>query len=144
MSDKETLQKKSKRWLTWEYFAAAANITPSNRDAFIELLNERSRFHTWLTSLITGSVVMLTAFGIKPSGATLHGQVAFASLIFMIIGVLANLVCVWNLPALKFEVITGTVYRGSVLRWDLGISAWIGMFSFVLGLILAVAAMALK
>lgn len=144
MSDKETLQNKSKRWLTWEYFATASDITPRNRDAFIELLNERSRFHTWLTSLITGSVVMLTAFGVKPSGMTVHGKVAFASLGLMIIGILANLVCVWNLPSLKFEVITGMVYRGSILRWDLGLSAWIGVFSFVLGLILAAVAMALK
>jgi|GEM_PF-5311379 len=144
MNDKETLQESSRRWLTWEYFAVASDVTPQNRAAFLELLNDRSRFHIWLTSLITGSVVALTAFGVKPSTDTIHGIVAIGALGLLIVGILANLVCVWSIPSLKYEVSTGTVYRSAIMRWDLGVSAWLGVFSFVLGLMLAAVATVLK
>lgn len=137
MSDKKPFPEASRRWLTWEYFAAATDIDSENRDAFIELLNDRSKFHIWLTSLITGSVVALTAFGVKPGTASVGGILAMVSLGLLILAILTNLVCVWSIPSLKFEVSSGTVYRGALMRWDLGVSAWVGVFSFVLGLLLA-------
>jgi hypothetical protein len=43
-----------------------AAIDDGNREAVLDRLKDRNHFHTWFTSLITGSFVVLTVFGSKP------------------------------------------------------------------------------
>ena len=111
-------------------------ITDRNRDAVVDWLIDRDHFHTWFTSLITGSFVVLTVFGSKP-GYEEPGQILLSvSLILLLVSVLCSLVCVWSIPSWKFRVRTGLITDGTRMRSELAIAAWIGVVSFVAGLTL--------
>jgi len=112
-------------------------INDDNRAAFLDFLDDRSKFHVWLTSIVTGSIVALISFGVKPDLQTLSGKMSILGIGVMLFSVLANLVCIWSIPTIKFSVRLGHNRFASFARWDLAASAWIGVIGYFLGLLLA-------
>jgi hypothetical protein len=113
-----------------------STIDERNRDAVIEWLNDRDRFHTWFTSVITGSFVILTVFGSKPGYEEAGPIMLSAALVLLLIAVLCSLVCVWSIPSWKYRVRTRLITDGTRMRLELAITAWIGVICFVSGLTL--------
>ncbi|MCP4978892.1 MAG: hypothetical protein GY935_00180 [Gammaproteobacteria bacterium] len=111
-------------------------ITTENEAYVIEWLNDRQDFHKWFTTLIIASFVLLTIFGNKPGFGSIGPVFLTAALISMLLAILCNLVCVWSIPGWKLKVRTGITTDGRELKRELGITAWIGVLSFVIGLTL--------
>lgn len=113
-------------------------ITEDNRPFVVEWLRDRSAFHTWFSSLITGSFFVITFFWGKPDFSSPQGVfLAYAVLLFLF-SLLCNLVCVWSIPTWKYRVSTGKIISGTAMRWELAITAWLGVISFIGGLTLGV------
>lgn len=113
-----------------------SKINDSNRDAVLDWLRDRSHFHTWFTSLIVGSFVVLTVFGNQPGFNDIGSIFLSLALILLLISVLCNLVCVWSIPSWKYRVKTGILKDARGMRLELAVTAWIGVISFVCGLTL--------
>ena len=113
-----------------------AEIDDSNREAVLEWLRDRSYFHTWFTSLIVGSFVLLTVFGSRPGFDRVGPVFLSISLVLLLVSILCNLVCVWSIPSWKYRVSTGIVTNAWGMRVELAIVAWIGVGGFVGGLTL--------
>jgi hypothetical protein len=113
-----------------------AAIDDGNREAVLDWLKDRNHFHTWFTSLITGSFVVLTVFGSKPGFSDPGRTVLSIALILLLVAVLCNLVCVWSIPSWKFRVRTQLITHAARMRSELAITAWIGVICFVSGLTL--------
>lgn len=113
-----------------------AIVDDVTRPHIIEWLRDRSAFHTWFSSLITGSFVVITVFGTKPGFATPGGVVLSIAVALLILSLLANLVCVWSIPSWKFRVGVGSLENATAMRRELAITAWIGVIAFVSGLTL--------
>jgi len=111
-------------------------ITPDNQAHLIDWLDDRKDFHKWFTTLIIGSFVLLTIFGNKPGFGSIGPVFLSAAMIAMLLSLLCNLVCVWSIPGWKLKIRTGVATRGRELQLELGIAAWIGVLSFVVGLTL--------
>jgi len=111
-------------------------IDEHNREYVVEWLRDRSAFHTWFSSLITASFVVLSVFGSKPGFATPAGVVLSIAVAMLVLALLCNLVCVWSIPSWKFRVSTGALTNGAAMRRELAITAWIGVVAFVCGLTL--------
>ena len=109
-------------------------INDGNRDAIVEWLNDRSHFHTWFTSMIIGSFVVLTVFGNKPVYESIGSIVLSGALILLLFSVLCNLVCVWSIPTWKFRVTTCEITDANPMKRELAITAWAGVIAFVAGL----------
>ncbi len=114
-----------------------AEITDVNRQFVVEWLRDRSAFHTWFSSVVTGSFVFITVFGNKPSFTGPGGVFLVIGLALLVLSLLANLVCVWSIPGCKYRVSVGIVTNFRSIRRELDIVAWIGVVSFVAGLTLA-------
>ena len=113
-----------------------SKINESNRDAVMDWLRDRSHFHTWFTSLIVGSFIVLTVFGNRPGFDDIGAIFLSASLILLLVSVLCNLVCVWSIPSWKYRVKTGSLKDARGMWLELTITAWMGVISFVCGLTL--------
>ena len=113
-----------------------AVINESNRAFVAEWLRDRSAFHTWFSSLITGSAIFITIFGAKPGFDTPSGVFLSIAVALFIFSLLCNLVCVWSIPSWKFRVNTGELVNGAAMRLELAITAWSGVITFVCGLTL--------
>lgn len=113
-------------------------ITEQNRAFVVEWLRDRSSFHSWFSSLVTGSFVVITVFGSKPSFTSVGGCILSVALILLLFALLCNLVCVWSIPSWKYRVSTGIVTDARTMRRELAITAWLGVIAFVSGLTLAV------
>ena len=111
-------------------------IGDDNRQYVLEWLRDRSAFHTWFSSLVTGSFAVITVFGSKPGFATPSGMFLSLAVALLILSLLANLVCVWSIPSWKYRVGTGALRKGAAMRRELAITAWIGVIAFVSGLTL--------
>jgi hypothetical protein len=114
-----------------------AEITEVNRPFVIEWLRDRSAFHTWFSSVITGSLVLVTVFGNKPGFTAPGGVFLVICLVLLVLSLLANLVCVWSIPSWKYRVSVGIVTNAAAMRRELAITAWIGVISFVSALTFA-------
>ncbi len=114
-----------------------AEITDVNRQFVVEWLRDRSAFHTWFSSVVTGSFVLITVFGNKPSFTGPGGVFLVIALALLVLSLLANLVCVWSIPNCKYRVSVGIVSNSRRMQCELAITAWIGVVSFVAGLTFA-------
>lgn len=112
-------------------------IDDAKRPFVVEWLRDRSAFHTWFSSLITGSFVLLTLFGNKPGFSAPGAVILSLAIGLLLLALLCNLVCVWSIPSWKFRISTGMLKNGTVMRRELAITAWIGVIAFVCGLTLA-------
>lgn len=124
--------------LFWSIFAPIHEIDERNAEAVIEWLKDRSSVLIWFTSIITGSMVLLTLFGNQP-GVDQPGSIALSiSLLLMLFSILCNLICVWQIPKWKFAVRTGRVLNGRWMTLNLEITSWLGLVSFLGALVMAV------
>ena len=113
-----------------------SKINENNRDAVLDWLRDRSRFHTWLTTLILGSFIVLIVFGNRPGFDDIGAVSQTVSLVLLLISVLCNLVCVWSIPSWKYKVKTGSLKDARGMRLELAFIAWVGVISFICGLTL--------
>ncbi len=113
-------------------------ITDASRPFVIEWLRDRSAFHSWFTSLVTGSFVIITVFGRKPDFFSPAGIPLAIAVVLLLFSMLCNLVCVWSIPSWKYRVNVGIVTDGRAMRRELAITAWLGVVCFVCGLTIAV------
>ena len=49
--------------LRWAFISTITDINDDNRADVIQWLDDRSKFHSWFTSVVTGSLVVSTFFG---------------------------------------------------------------------------------
>ena len=112
-------------------------ITDLNRVFVIEWLVDRSAFHVWFSSLITGSFVVITFFGDRPDVSSASGKVFVLAVLLFLFSLLCNLVCVWSIPTWKYRINTGVLSNQKKMRRELSITAWLGVISFVSGLTLS-------
>ena len=115
-----------------------STITDFNRPFIVEWLSDRSAFHIWFSSLITGSFVVISIFGQKPNFETPNGVILSIAILLFLFALLCNLVCVWSIPSWKYRVSAEIISDSSDMRRELAITAWLGVISFVSGLTLAV------
>ena len=115
-----------------------ATIDDNNRLFIVEWLQDRSAFHTWFSSLVTGSFVVITVFGHKPDFNTPSGIILSTAILLFLFALLCNLVCVWSIPTWKYRVNTKLLDDSARMRSELAITAWLGVISFVAGLTLGV------
>jgi hypothetical protein len=113
-------------------------ITEENRQFVVEWLRDRSGFHSWFSSLVTGSFVVIGVFGKKRDFTSLGGQVLSAAVVLLLFSLVCNLVCVWTIPSWKYRVSTSIITDSKAMRREIGVTAWLGVIAFVCGLTLAV------
>ncbi len=124
--------------LLWIIFAPINEINDRNTEAVIDWLKDRSSVLIWFTSIITGSIVLLTLFGNKP-GFNEPSSIALSiSLLLMLFSILCNLMCVWQIPKWKLAIRTGRISNGRRMTLDLEITSWLGLVSFLGALVMAV------
>ena len=123
--------------LLWTLFAPIDQITSENSEAVIDWLKDRSSVLIWFTSIITGSLVLLTVFGRKPGFNDPSGISLSVSLFLMIFSVLCNLICVWQIPKWKLAIRAGQISNGRRMTLDLEITSWLGLASFLGALVMA-------
>lgn len=114
-----------------------ATIDDGNRDAVVDWLEDRNKFHTWFTSVIAGSFVVLTVFGAKPGFTTPSEKLLSVALVLLLFATLCNLVSAFAIPSWKYRVRTGLVTNGTRMRIELRINGWLAVICFVSGLTLA-------
>jgi hypothetical protein len=115
-----------------------STITDQNRPQVLEWLRDRSAFHVWLSSLVTGSLVVSTIFGSRAGLSGVTERVLAVAAVLMLFSLVCNLVCVWSIPSWKYRVSTGIVTDATKLRRELAITAWLGVIAFVSGLTLGI------
>lgn len=123
--------------LRWLYINTIGTIDEKNRAAVVQWLSDRSAFHIWFTSIVTGCFIVLTLFGRYPDFGDLGGKLLTLSLLLLLGAIICNLICVWAIPTWKYGVQIGVVHHGRNMRLDLSITAWIAMTFFLAGLVLA-------
>jgi hypothetical protein len=123
--------------LLWTLSAPIYDITEDNAEAIVHWLEERSKLHKWFTSIITGSLVLLTIFGKRPGFVNLNEIILSVSLLLMFLSVICNLICVWQIPKWKLAIRTGMVSQGRKMTLDLEITSWISLIIFLGALVLA-------
>jgi hypothetical protein len=122
---------------TWTLFAPIREINKDTPDAVIEWLKDRSSMLVWFTSIITGSLVVLTVFGKKPGFESIEEILLSISLLLMFVAILCNLICVWQIPKWKLGIRLGMVSDGRKMTLDLEITSWLSLTAFLAALVLA-------
>jgi hypothetical protein len=115
-----------------------AAITGDNRMAIVEWLEDRQKFHIWLTSIVSGTLVFLVSFGQPIDSGHFSDISKLIGLSLMLISILANMVSIWSISNYKLNVKTGIVKEGSRLRLDIEIVTAIAAGSFFFGFVFAV------
>lgn len=114
-----------------------SQVTDANRPFIVEWLRDRSAFHTWFASVVSGSFLLITVFGNKPGFGSPGGVFLVIALCLLVLSLLASLVCVWSIPSWKYRINTGLITDAAPMRRELAITAWIGVVSFVAGVTIA-------
>jgi len=125
-----------KRSRFFRLFLGPVEVSDENLDAYLEFLNDRMKFHIWLTSLISGSVVIIITLGIRPGVGDYRGITALLGFLSLLISIITNLTCIWTIPIYKLRIKTGVLRDSLPIRLDLGIAAWIGVITFFAGILL--------
>jgi len=115
-----------------------SEITEQNREHILEWLRDRNAFHVWLSSLVTGSLVLSTIFGSKAGLSGVTERVLAVAAMLMLLSLVCNLASIWTIPSWKYRVSTGIVTDATRLRRDLAITTWLGVVSFISGLTFAI------
>jgi hypothetical protein len=120
------------------WYIGGGAITDDNRPAIIEWLEDRQRFHIWLTSIVSGASVFLATLGQPLESESAAGILKLIGLGVMMVSILANMVSIWSISNYKFNVKTGMVKEGSRLRFDIEIVTALAAGTFLIGFTLAV------
>ena len=131
--------KKLKQFLSYEashLWFIKLEITEDNKDAVVEWLEDRIRFHIWLTSIITGSIVFLAALAQDLSIQTheIQGIITLIAFGLLFLSIITNLISIWSIPTWKFKVKTGQLTQGTQMRIELGLISWMSVLLFLVGL----------
>jgi DMSO reductase anchor subunit len=121
--------------LLWTPFAPIAEVTEANREAVAKWLEDRTALLVWLTSVITGSLVLVTLFGKKLGFETPSQLFLSLGALLLFLSVLLNVVCVWQIPKWKYAVRTGQIRDARAMVWDLELSSWLSLTFFLAGLV---------
>jgi hypothetical protein len=135
MHDQSKRRKDFSTSLLFMPFAPIGEITEENAKHVVEWLDDRSKMLTWFTSLITGSLILLTIFGRKPGVEDINTIMLSVSLLLMFASILCNLICVWQIPKWKFAIRMGQVSNGRKMTLDLEITAWVSIMLYLTGLV---------
>lgn len=137
MSDVQKNPKDLSASLLWTLRVPINTLTDENSEAILDWLRDRSAVLTWFTTIITGSLMLLTLFGKKP-GFNDPSSIALAvSLALMLVSILCNLVCVWQIPKWKLAIRTGLISNVRWMMLDIEITSWLGLTSFLGALVAA-------
>ncbi|EDN66041.1 membrane protein [Beggiatoa sp. PS] len=68
----------------------------------------------------------------------LHSIIKMVSFLLMFFSILTNMICILSIPTWKYHVKTGQITQGTIMRLELGISTWISVLSFILGMLGAI------
>ena len=90
--------------------------------ALIEWLDDRNSFHTWFSSVIVGSFVVLTAFGNQPDINTFAGRLLIIAMVALLFAIVCNMICVWSIPAWKLKLRTEENPNTAKMHRDLAIT----------------------
>lgn len=137
MSDTKNTPNDLSASLLWTLRVPINTITAENSEALLEWLRDRSAVLTWFTTIITGSLMLLTLFGKKPGFNDPSSLALSVSLALMFCAILCNLVCVWQIPKWKLAIRTGLVTNPRWMMLDIEINSWLGLVSFIGSLIAA-------
>jgi hypothetical protein len=114
------------------------SVTDENRLAIIEWLEDRRKFHLWLTSIVSGASVFLVALGPPLESESVSGFLKLIGLSLMLLSILTNMVSIWSISNYKFSVKVGEVKEGVRLRLDIEMVTALASVSFFAGFVLAV------
>lgn len=106
------------------------------REAILEWLKDRKEFHVWFASINTASFAIFSLFGSEPGFETVSQIFLSIALMLFLLSILANLVILWSIPSWKIGIKLSSVKNASKMRWNLRITTWIGVISFLGGLTL--------
>ena len=112
-------------------------INDDNRQAVVDWLEDRNKFHTWFSTVITGSLVAMLVFGGKPGFATPSQSFLSVAQILLLFAIVCNFVSAWSIPSWKYRVRTRLVTDSTRVRIELAINGWLAVICFVSGLTLA-------
>jgi len=138
MSDTSDNKEDLSSSLLWTIVAPINEINDQNAEVVIDWLRDRSSVLIWFTSIITGSIVLITLFGNKPGFDEPSSVALSVSLLLMFFSILCNLICVWQIPKWKLAVRMGRISNGRRMTLDLEITSWLGLVSFLGALVMAV------
>lgn len=116
------------------------NITAKNHNAVIEWLEDRSRFYTWLTSIVTGASVFLVALGPPLAVVSLAGIIKLIGLSLMLFSLLTGIISMWSISNYKLNLKMGKVKTAPKLRLDIEMVTLLSAGSFFIGFTLAIMA----
>ena len=85
---------------------------------------------------MTGSIVSLSTLGLRPNLESYQGagiRIGFASFILSLV---TKRACVWTIPAFKLRINSDVIRDAFAVRIDIGIASWIGVISFLGGILI--------
>ncbi|MCS5694461.1 hypothetical protein NZK33_21160 [Cyanobium sp. FGCU-6] len=122
----------------WTPFPPIGRIDDDNREPIVKWLDDKIAVLRWFTSIVTGSLVLVSLFGRKPGLGSPSELFLSAAVACLFISVLLNLICVWQAPKWKFAILVSQVSDGRNMMWDIEISSWISLVFFLAGLVASV------
>lgn len=85
---------------------------------------------------MAGSIVFISTLGLQPTLDGYRGVGVLIGFLSLILSVVTNLACVWTIPVFKLKIKTDVIRDTLAVRIDLGIASWIGVISFLGGLLI--------
>ena len=93
-------------------------VDDDNRAAVLKWLDDRNRFHVWITSLITGAIIFLTTLTPNLSHSSESGLPMLIGVGLMLFSVVINIICIWSLTNYSLHVSRKLVSDGTRMRVD--------------------------
>lgn len=106
-------------------------ISEGNRAFVVEWLRDRSAFHSWFSSLVTGSFVVITVFGRKPDLASPGGVPLATAEVVLPLALLCNLAGPGSMPSGKCRGGAGIATDARAMRREPAIAVRPGVIPFV-------------
>ena len=113
------------------------HISDENRSAVIQWLEDRSKFSTWLTSIVSGACVFLVALGPSLEIESTQGVIKLVGLCLMLLSILTNIVSIWSISNYKLNISLGKVKEAPKLRLDIELVTLFSVGTFFIGFALA-------
>jgi hypothetical protein len=123
--------------LLWTLSVPIGTIDESNAEAVVEWLKDRSETLGRFTTIVTGSLVLLTVFGKKPGFRDFNEFILSLSLSLILISLICSIICIWQIPNWKYAIRVGEIKTGKKMVIDLVITSWIGLIAFLAALVMA-------
>jgi len=109
------------------------DISVENRDAVIRWLEDRSRFSTWLTSIVSGACVLLVSLGPPLQSFSTLGIIRLIGLSLMLLSILTNIISIWSISNYKLNIALRKVKDAPRLRLDIELVNLFSVGAFFVG-----------